>query len=754
MTIKDNHPTSAADLRKQAEEKAAQSSENSALLSPEQIQQTLHELRVHQIELEMQNEELRQSQTDLCASQARYFDLYDVAPIGYCTLSETGVILEANLTSANLLGVARGALVKHSLNGFIHQEDQDNYYSHRRQLFASYEPATWELRMVKKDGTAFWAGLDAAVVQEKNGEFVCRIVLKDITGRKQAEIYREMGREVLQILNEPGDFPLAIQRVLAALKTRTGFEALGIRLQNGDDFPYFVHDGFSENFLSTENTLAERAAHGGVCLDIAGNINLECTCGQVISGKTDAENPCFTKGGSFWTNDKAGVHFHDTRLHPRNRCLHDGFQSVALVPIRNKNRIVGLIQLNDRRKRRLTLEIVELLEGITSHIGSALLRKKSEETLSNVQKLESLSVLAGGIAHDFNNLLGGIYGYIELAGESAKDEKLSRYLSKAMTTIERARGLTLQLLTFAKGGAPIKKIGSLFPYVQETAQFALSGSNVLCKFEIPKNLSSCDFDKNQIGQVIDNIVINAKQAMPDGGDIVLSARNMTIAENEHPPLDSGDYIMISIKDTGIGIPKNILPRIFDPFYTTKATGHGLGLASCYSIVNRHGGFIEVESEPGKGSTFYIFLPVSKGSNSAGTENVDAIHKGNGVFLVMEDQIIMRDVIGDMLESLGYTAVCKGNGKETIEFVSSKIRANKEIAGMIFDLTIPGGMGGKEAIGEIRKTNPKTPIFVTSGYATDSIMVNPSEYGFTASICKPFRKSELSEMLNKYMKPKK
>jgi PAS domain S-box-containing protein len=201
------------------------------------------------------------------------------------------------------------------------------------------------------------------------------------------------------------------------------------------------------------------------------------------------------------------------------------------------------------------LEIIGVSRNITE-------RKKLEEELQKMQKLQSLSILAGGIAHDFNNLLSGIYGYISLATYEVKDGKLSEYLSKAMTTMERARGLTLQLLTFAKGGAPIRKIGNLFPFVRETAQFTLSGSNIFLKFEIPDNLSPCNFDKNQIEQAIDNIVINAKQAMPDGGTIEISAQNVSITLSNHLYLKNGDYVKISIKDHGIGIQKNILPHIF------------------------------------------------------------------------------------------------------------------------------------------------------------------------------------------------
>jgi len=398
----------------------------------------------------------------------------------------------------------------------------------------------------------------------------------------------------------------------------------------------------------------------------------------------------------------------------------------------------------------------EMSEGPGGIVAVALditERRNAEEALRNIQKLESLGLLAGGIAHDFNNLMCGIFGYIDMAIESSTDDKVTRYLSKSMNTIDRARALTQQLLTFAKGGAPIQQTGNLFPFVQETAQFALSGANVSSSFDVPENLWQCNFDKNQFGQVIDNIVINAKQAMSGGGSIELSAKNITFAEKEHPALTNGDYVKISIRDYGIGIPKEILPRIFDPFYTTKATGHGLGLATCYSIIKRHGGCIEVESQPGKGSTFHIYLPASKDSNLSNTMKTAALHKGKGVFLVMDDQEVMRDTIGDMLESLGYTAVCKENGNEAIKFVSSETKANRKIAGMIFDLTIPGGMGGKEAIGEIRKLDSKTPVFVTSGYAEDPIMAIPNDHGFTASICKPFRKSELSAMLNKFMKDK-
>ncbi len=258
----------------------------------------------------------------------------------------------------------------------------------------------------------------------KQGCFVA--VFDVITERKQAEIYAELRREVLQILNDPGDSRDTIQRVLSALKTRTGLDAVGIRLQNGDDFPYIAQQGFSGDFLLTENTLIEHAADGGVCRDEAGHVNLECTCGLVISGKTDPSMPIFTRGGSFWTNDAFPLlqlpPDQDPRRHPRNRCIHHGYASVALVPIRTKNGIVGLIHLNDRRKGCFTLETVERLEGIASYIGAALMRKQAEEEKAKLeiqsrqlQKAESLGRMAGAIAHHFNNQLMAVMGNLELA---------------------------------------------------------------------------------------------------------------------------------------------------------------------------------------------------------------------------------------------------------------------------------------------------------------------------------------------------
>ena len=362
---------------------------------------------------------------------------------------------------------------------------------------------------------------------------------------------------------------------------------------------------------------------------------------------------------------------------PREYCLvrkkGDKIQVLALTrPILEQGRVLGF--------RGILLDLTE--------------KKKTEQALQNAAKLDALGVLAGGIAHDFNNLLTGIYCYMDLARSESKEPHIAEYFETMFATMKRAKALTLQLLTFSKGGSPVQKTTPLVPFIQETAQFALSGSNVSSRFALAHDLRPCNIDKDQIAQVIDNIVINAQQAMPSGGVIEISAANFTSGEKEHPSLPKGDYVKVSIRDFGIGIPKEIMPRIFDPFYTTKTKGHGLGLATCYSIVGRHGGCIEVDSEPGKGSTFHVYLPASSEPVAVKNAAVNQ-HRGSGTIIVMDDEAVVRDAFRKILELLGYTVECKNNGRDAVDFFINET-AKRRFVAMIFDLTIPGGMGGMEA----------------------------------------------------------
>ncbi|MFW5785320.1 MAG: PAS domain S-box protein, partial [Chitinispirillaceae bacterium] len=377
-------------------------------------------------------------------------------------------------------------------------------------------------------------------------------------------------------------------------------------------------------------------------------------------------------------------------------------------------------------------------------------KQKLLDTIQRTAKLDSIGVLAGGIAHDFNNLLSGIFGYVDMANEYTREEKVNRCLEKVLGTLDRARGLTQQLLTFSKGGEPVKKVSPLFPFVQETAQFSLCGSSITVRTKVPEDLWKCEYDRNQLGQAVDNIIINAKQAMPDGGLVEISAENFIVGKAKGNYLLPGRYVKLSFKDQGIGMPREILDRIFDPFYTTKSKGHGLGLATCYSIINKHGGHIEVESEPGKGSVFHIYIPATEESAAPESQKESAKHSGKGRILIMDDEEVLRDLTSDVLRSFGYSVISASNGNEALELFISEFKAGREITAAILDLTIPGAMGGKDTVSEIRKLDKNIPVFVSSGYADDPVMAAPKAYGFTASICKPFRKAELGRILGEYL----
>ena len=349
----------------------------------EESQRLIHELNVRQFELEMQNDELqrvRDERHEMEALLGKYSDLYDFAPVGYFSLDRRGVILAVNLTGAGFLGDNRSLLINRRLDLYLSRETQPGFQAFLGRVFTGEIKDSCEV-VLQKQGYPPIHVLVEALISESGDE--CKAVVVDITERKQTEAYGEMSREILQFLNGVCDPNELIGQVLASLKKRTGFEAVGIRLQDWEDFPYLASLGFPKDFLLTENSLVERSDSGEACRDCDGKVNLECTCDLVISGGADTSSPLFSRGGSFWTNDSTALsempHRQYERVNPRNLCVHQGYGSVALVPIRSKDKIIGLIQLNDRSKGRLSLSIVELMEGIGSHIGAALVRKQTEE---------------------------------------------------------------------------------------------------------------------------------------------------------------------------------------------------------------------------------------------------------------------------------------------------------------------------------------------------------------------------------------
>ena len=380
-------------------------------------------------------------------------------------------------------------------------------------------------------------------------------------------------------------------------------------------------------------------------------------------------------------------------------------------------------------------------------------RKRLEEELLRVEKLESLGILAGGLAHDFNNILTIIIGNISMTKtQLAPEDELFDLLNEAEMASTRAQTLTTQLLTFAKGGAPVKETASIEIILKESSSFVLRGSKSNCELSIAKDLWTVEVDVGQISQVINNAVINANQAMPEGGSIQLAAENLIIANEQSLLLKQGKYIRISIKDQGVGIAKKHLANIFDPYFTTKQEGSGLGLATAYSIIKKHQGHITVESQLGVGTTFHIYLPAS-GKAVPEKEKIKSI-KGQGRILVMDDEVSLKKMLGRMLETLGYESEFAVDGAEAIRMVKEAKESGKPYDAVILDLTIPGGMGGKEAINKLLEIDPELKAIVSSGYSDDPVLANFREYGFKGVMPKPFESRSLGEVLHEVLKGEK
>jgi two-component system, cell cycle sensor histidine kinase and response regulator CckA len=367
-------------------------------------------------------------------------------------------------------------------------------------------------------------------------------------------------------------------------------------------------------------------------------------------------------------------------------------------------------------------------------------------------KMEAIGTLAGGIAHDFNNILTGILGNIGMAKRKLKENgEAWERLEEAEKAIIKAKDLSQQLLTFSKGGIPNKKLVSISRLVHDSASFVLRGSRVKPEFVLPAGLWAIEADEGQIHQVISNIVINADQAMPHGKVINIEGKNIVIGDN-HFPLPAGNYVEISIKDSGVGIPEEHLTRIFDPFFTTKQKGSGLGLSSAYSIVKNHGGWITVTSQPGVGSTFYVYLPATDKPVLEELPKLEApVLHGTGKILVMDDDETIRNMLKTMLTLAGYGVELTEDGKEAIARYTQARDANKPFDAVIMDLTVPGGMGGKDTISKLLETDPHARVIVSSGYSTDPVMNNYKKYGFAAAVTKPYTIGELEKTLHDILK---
>ncbi len=459
-----------------------------------------------------------------------------------------------------------------------------------------------------------------------------------------------------------------------------------------------------------------------------------------------------------------GCHQSDVLGQPLSRWLklqHLKSGEMLESPVTKVIRANGQVELHSQQallvgvptERRISFSCSPIYGGDSRLLGSVLVFRdvtdeaRTAEELLRASKLESLGILAGGIAHDFNNILTVIIGNISIAKMHITSATPAQTrLDEAEKASLRARDLTLQLLTFAKGGAPIKQTASITELIKDTTGFVLHGSKVQCHFDLDPELWPVEVDEGQISQVMDNLIINAVQAMPNGGSIKVSSRNITLDANSGIHLPAGRYVQVAVQDEGIGIAPDILPKIFDPYFTTKASGTGLGLATSYSIVRNHNGLMTVQSAVGDGTIFRIYLPASDKPLRQTKIELAPLTKCQGRVLVMDDDERIRDLLKSMIEAIGYEVETTANGNEAVNRYRDAMSAGKRFDVAIMDLTIPGGMGGKEAVKLIKELDPKARAIVSSGYSNDPIMANHEENGFQGVLSKPYKIQDLARAL--------
>ncbi|MBI5847243.1 MAG: response regulator [Nitrospirae bacterium] len=488
---------------------------------------------------------------------------------------------------------------------------------------------------------------------------------------------------------------------------------------------------------------------GVITTDINGNVVLLNIVAETLTGwKQEAAGGKPVQEIFHIVNEKT----RETVENPVEKVMSTG----RIVELANHTILIG----RDGTERDIADSGAPIIDESGRIIGAVLAfrdvteKRKIENELMKARNIESLGLLAGGIAHDFNNILVGILGNITLAKrklEKEDKEKIAERLAGVEKAAFRAKDLAYQLLTFSKGGAPLLKTTYISGLIMDSAKFTLSGSSIICNFFFPDGLWPVDIDRGQLSQVIHNLIINAKWAMPEGGKIEARAENIILDGRSAGTtiLPDGKYIRISIKDEGIGIPPEHLDKIFDPYFTTRGKGSGLGLATAYSIIKRHGGMITAESIAGEGTTFYLYLPASEKSVMPEADE-GAPGTGKGSILLMDDEEIVREVTENMLIELGYDITLVKNGAEAVECYREAAKSDRPFAAVILDLTIPGGMGGRDTLQELRKIDPTVRAIVASGYSADPVMAEYKKYGFSDVLKKPFSLQEISSSLQKVL----
>jgi PAS domain S-box-containing protein len=557
------------------------------------------------------SEKLEKAKNEAEKEECKFRSYIENSPDGIFVADENGRYLEVNRAAEKITGYTKNELLNLSINEILASESKEKGIKAFNEI-KEKGASSVEVLYIHKDKSKRWWSVNSSKLSENRYLGFVR----DTTDKKLFETYNELSIQILSELNTPKGLKDTLQSILTLIKNETKADAVGIRLKKEEDYPYFVQNGFSDSFLLQENSILERYPKEHVCKNTDGKVSLECTCGLVISGKTDPSSPLFTQSGSSWTNDSYQVldltPEEDPRHHPRNNCIDRNYASIALIPIKNKSTIIGLLQINAFKKGLFSLTSINLLEGIAAHIGERIYRKKIEDELNKSaqklmqsSKLAAIGELAAGVGHEVNNPLAIISGHVEsLSYKLADNPKFSQSFSVINNCIDRIREIVSGLRTFAAGNTEyIESID-----INETIKNSLSlvktiysKENILIQTSLVNETLFTKGNRGKLCQVILNLLSNAKDALlPEGGKIEIETKK------------TDEKAILIISDNGRGIKKEDINKVFDSFYTTKEVGKGvgLGLSISHSIITSMEGEIEVESILDKGTKFTISMPLA------------------------------------------------------------------------------------------------------------------------------------------------
>ena len=620
------------------------------------------------------------------ASEKKFRDIFENLQDVYFDISMEGIFNNISPSAEAISGYPVSELINASIDKIY--DNMNNRDLYIEQLLKNKKVRDYELLFRKKNNDLYWVSINSDLYYNSNDEPIgIRGILRDITHRKNAE--KEL------------------------LKREERFREMARLLPCG-----IVEMDEDLNFLYANQTGLEMFGYTQLDLE------------QGLNGKTII-HPDDLDAAYIWFNN------HQKNKQSPVECKMIKKDGTAISVLWNSNPIIHNKEISGYRG------------SVTDITESNRMQKKIVRT----QKLESTGMLAGGIAHDFNNILLGLYGNIALAkSEMSPKDKAFNLLLEAEKSMSRAKDLTTQLLTFAQGGDPVKKAVTIEQIIRETATFNLSGSNIRVIMEKPDDLWQVHADKGQISQVISNLVINARQAMPEGGNLKISLENAVLSENEFSTLELDKHVKITLTDEGTGISDKFLDKIFDPYFTTKQDGSGLGLAIVHSIILKHNGSIYVNSKIGKSTTFVIYLPAIERIESI-TKHIEnpsfsELTQSKIRILLMDDDHLVRDVTKRMLNKLGHSVDLSIDGAEVLKIYKNNMKKDTPFDLVIMDLTIPGGMGGQEAMKALLKIDPKAKVIVASGYSTDPVLSNYKSYGFKAIAKKPFNVENMKQIIDK------